>query len=270
MQTAWSPDTYLAFAEYRARPADDLMARLTMPVPGAMFDLGCGPGTLTRKLKDRWTARAVTGIDSSAEMLAEARKKYPGGDITWAEADIAEWTPPSPPALIFANASLHWVPNHTHLFPQLISRVAPGGEFAVQMPITADAPYHRCIEQVLAKPRWRDRLAGVRSHAHPLSAATYYDLISPYAAKIDIWETHYHHVLADALAVTAWASGTALVPYLTPLDASERSDFLSAYAAEAAAAYIPQADGRVLFTMRRLFVLATRAGFTRKPIDGRV
>jgi len=260
MQTTWNPNTYLAFAAYRARPADDLIARLTMPVPGAIFDLGCGPGTLTRKLKDKWAARAVTGIDSSPEMLAEARKKHPGGDITWALGDIAAWTPPSPPALIFANASLHWVPNHTRLFPQLLSCVAPGGELAVQMPTTADAPYHRCLEQVLATPRWRDRLAGVRSHAHPLSAATYYDLISPYAARIDLWESHYHHVLADPVAVTAWVSGTALVPYLTPLDATERADFLAAYAAEAATAYPAQTDGRILFTMRRLFLLATRAG----------
>lgn len=263
MQTVWNPATYLEFAAYRARPANDLIARLDLRTPGPVFDLGCGPGTLTRQLKDRWPNRGVTGLDSSPEMLALAQKKFPGPAITWQHADIAAWTPPPapmpPPALIFANASLHWVPDHARLFPRLMAYLAPGGILAVQMPMTAAAPYHACVHRMLEKPRWRERLAGVRSHAHPHPAAMYYDMVRPAAAEVDIWETHYHHVLADHDAVTAWASGTTLVPYLTLLDDSERADLLADYTAEAKTAYPRQTDGTILFTMRRLFLVATGA-----------
>jgi trans-aconitate 2-methyltransferase len=260
MRTSWNPSTYLEFAAYRARPAEELIAQIDITVPGAIFDLGCGPGTLTRKLKDRWPARPVTGLDSSKEMLTEARKKFPAGDIAWEHADISAWAPPSPPAMIFANAALHWVPDHKNLFPRLMACVAPGGIFAMQMPMTDGALYHVCTQRVLEKPRWRDRLAGVHSHEHPKAADFYYDAVCPTAARIDIWEGHYHHVMRDSQGVTAWASGTTLVPYLTVLTDDEKQAFLEDYTAVVTDAYPPQSDGKVLFTMRRVFMVAVRAG----------
>jgi trans-aconitate 2-methyltransferase len=259
MRTAWSPSTYLEFAAYRARPAEDLIAQIKLNVPGEIFDLGCGPGTLTRKLKDRWPERAVTGLDSSPEMLSDAHKKFPGPDITWRQADISTWVPPAPPAMIFANAALHWVPDHKNLFPALMARVAPGGIFAMQMPMTDGALYHVCTQRVLEKPRWRERLAGVRSHDHPKPAGFYYDAVTALASQVDVWEGHYHHVMRDSRGVTAWASGTTLVPYLTVLTDDEKQAFLEDYTTVATDAYPPQIDGKVIFTMRRLFMVAVRA-----------
>ena len=40
MKTAWNPALYLEFAAYRARPAQDCMARLELTVPRAIDDLG--------------------------------------------------------------------------------------------------------------------------------------------------------------------------------------------------------------------------------------
>jgi trans-aconitate 2-methyltransferase len=258
MQTSWNPATYLAFAAYRARPALDLIAQLEIKVPGAIYDLGCGPGTLTRKLKDSWHDRDVTGVDSSPEMLAAARAKFPGNEITWQHGDIAAWAPEAPAALVFSNAALHWLPDHPRLFPRLMSAVAPGGLFAVQMPMTENAPYHTCVQRVLEKPQWQSRLAGVHSHDHPLDARTYYDAVIPAAAQVNIWETHYHHVMPDIHGVTAWASGTTLVPYLTKLTDEEKAAFLADYTDVAATAYPPQHNGEILFTMRRIFIVARR------------
>lgn len=259
IKTQWNPATYLEFAGYRARAGEDLLARLVPGVPGALYDLGCGPGTLTRQLKDRWPEREVIGIDSSSEMLARAAQSFTGADIVWRQADIAAWRPDAPAALLFANAALHWVPDHGALFPRLMNALAPGGLLAVQMPATGEALYHVCIEKLLKKTPWQDRLAGVRSHSHPWAAKRYYDLISPQAATADIWETHYHHVLADTAAVTAWVSGTALVPYLTALDNDEKTAFLADFTDIAVAVYPASQDGKVLFTMRRLFIVAARA-----------
>ena len=259
IRTEWNSSTYLVFAAYRARPAEDLMTRLVLTAPGAIFDLGCGPGTLTRKLKDRWPDRTVAGLDSSAPMLAAARKEFGEDEILWQSGDIATWTAPEPAALLFANAALHWVSDHGRLFPRLMKTIGPGGLLAVQMPLTAEATYHACIKQTLALPRWRAELAGVRSHDPPGPASLYYDLVSPFAETVDIWNTRYHHILDSAAAVTAWASGTALVPYLTALKTEpEKNAFLGDYAQAAAAAYPPQKDGKILFTMDRLFMVAKR------------
>ncbi|MBY0509815.1 MAG: hypothetical protein K2P94_06645, partial [Rhodospirillaceae bacterium] len=142
---------------------------------------------------------------------------------------------------------------------RLMACAAPGGIFAMQMPMTDGALYHVCTQRVLEKPRWRERLAGVRSHEHPKAAGFYYDAVSALASRVDVWEGHYHHVMKDSHGVTAWASGTTLVPYLTVLTDDEKQAFLEDYTAVATGAYPPQNDGKVIFTMRRVFMVAVRA-----------
>jgi trans-aconitate 2-methyltransferase len=257
MSQAWNPELYLRYAAYRARPADDLLPRIHLNVAGDIYDLGCGPGTLTKRLKDKWPDRRVTGVDSSADMLAAAREKFPHG-IEWRQADIAAWAPTTAPALIFANASLHWVPDHPALIPRLMSALAPGGVLAFQIPESGTQPYHHCIETVIASPRWRERLKGVHPHDDPLRPRAYYDLLAPMAADIDVWETDYHHVLEGDDPVTEWISSTGLGPFLSVLSETEKPAFLADYRVCAQAAYPRQADGKVLFTMRRLFLLAVR------------
>lgn len=257
MTATWYPDLYLRYAAYRARPADDLLPRLTLSVHGDIYDLGCGPGTLTKRIKDKWPARRVTGVDSSPDMLASARKKFPTG-IEWQKADISQWTAPKPAALIFANASLQWVPHHETLIPHLMRQVTQGGLLAVQVPLSGPQLYHTCIEALASSDKWKARFQGAHPHADPLVASAYYDLLTPFAAHLDIWETHYHHVLEGDDPVTEWISSTGLVPFLSVLTDAEKHDYLADYSALVAKAYPRQSDGKVLFTMQRLFIIATK------------
>ena len=252
----WDPSVYLTFAAFRARPVEDLLHRLSLEAAGPIYDLGCGAGNVTALLAAKWPDRRITGIDSSPAMLTEAQNRF--SRIRWDLGDIAAWSPPEPAALIFANASLHWVPDHAALFPRLVAGLAPGGLLAVQMPNTADAPYRGCLDAVLKQEPWRTRLAGVSTHTDPLRAEDYYALLTPQAGAVDIWETHYAHPLENLDAVVSWVSGAALVPYLSALASEEKQRFLGDYREAAAAIYRPQPDGRVLFTMRRLFVVARR------------
>ena len=121
-----------------------------------------------------------------------------------------------------------------------------------------DAPYRACLDDVLKRDPWRRRLADVTTHPDPLRAGDYYDLLKPHATSVDIWETHYAHPLENLDAVVAWVSGAALVPYLSVLTEAEKQHFLADYRDSAADTYRPQPDGRVLFTMRRLFVTGQR------------
>lgn len=255
---AWKPDVYLGFAAYRARPVADLLPRIGSLPEGALYDLGCGPGNVTLKLKTRWPDRTVIGVDSSPEMIAAARAAHVDSGVTWERDDIARWSPSQPVALIFANAALHWVPNHEDLFPHLARNLAPGGVLAVQMPVGQRAPYHTCIDEIAAQPRWRVKLAEAHQQTAPLSAGAYYDLLQPYAGEVDIWETDYHHVLEGDDPVAAWAAGTALVPYTSLLEKDDAADFVAAYAAALRKAYPPQSDGRTLFAIRRVFIVARR------------
>jgi len=252
----WNPAIYLKFAGERLRPALDLVARIDIESPDSVIDLGCGAGNVTRLLAERWPGSVVTGVDSSVEMLAEARARQP--DLGWIEADLAAWSPERPVDVLFSNAALHWLDDHQALFPRLAQGLRPGGILAVQMPRNHDQPSHQAMISAAEAGPWHDRL---RPHLRTRPVAppeAYADILSPVSSFIDIWETVYWHVLEGDNPVVEWTKGTALRPLLGALDGEERTAFLDEYAARVERAYPRRDDGTTLFPFRRLFMVARR------------
>ena len=252
---AWDAGQYLRFADERTRPAHDLVARIEVDAPHHIVDLGCGPGNSTAVLRQRWPKAAITGLDTSAELLEAARRNHPG--IDFVRGDIAEWAPREPLDLVFANAALQWVPDHRRLLPRLFAAVAPGGALAVQMPRNHDFATHRLMRQAAAEGPWRERLAGARDPSPVKPPEFYYDLLAPLSARFTMWETNYIQVMDGVRAIIDWLRGTGLGPFLARLDAREQRAFLDRYAALLTEAFPARADGKVLLPYPRLFFIAT-------------
>jgi trans-aconitate 2-methyltransferase len=253
----WSAKQYSTFEEERTRPVRDLVAAVpaTHPVHTAI-DLGCGPGNSTEVLAQRFAQAAVSGIDSSGDMIDAARQRLPG--VPFAVADIAGWRAAQPMDLILANASLQWLPDHATLYPQLVAQLARGGHLAVQTPDNLQEPAHRLARELAADDAFAERIGAVR-HPPRHSAIDYYAMLRPHCSRVDVWRTTYHHPLAGgAAAVVEWFKGSALRPYLALLDAAQQAAFLARYQALIAEAYPALADGSVLLPFPRLFIVATR------------
>ena len=251
----WEPNRYLSFSGERQQPALDLMAAIDLDLGQArnIVDLGCGAGGNAAILRQRFPGAQITGIDSSAEMLAEARQYR---DIDWDLADIAAWCPETPVSLIFSNAALHWLPAHEKLFPRLLSYLEPGGVLAVQMPNNFGAPTHQLIAATAMDGPWADKLGPLIKRSPVHSPGFYYGLLSPLARSVRLWQTEYIHVLEGENPVAEWTRGTAVKPFLDALEAGEKEAFFTAYAERVAKAYPPESDGRTLLPFKRMFILA--------------
>jgi trans-aconitate 2-methyltransferase len=222
-------------------------------------DLGCGPGTSTRLLAECFPEAEIVGVDNSMGMLAAARKRLPA--VRFECRHIDEWRPVARPDLIFANDSLQWLPDHERLFGRLSSLVADGGALAFQMPDDRQEPSHALMRMVAADGPWADRLVPIaKTRAVIGTHADYYRWLNSSCAEIEIWQTTYVHPLQGAAAVVDWFRGSALRPFLDPLDDGERDDFLGRYMRELSNAYPVEPDGRVLFLYPRLFVIARKRG----------
>jgi trans-aconitate 2-methyltransferase len=254
----WNPSLYLKFEDERMLAARDLLARVPLASARVLYDLGCGPGNSAELLARRFPNAEITGLDTSEAMLAHARMRLP--HARFVNQDIAGWAPAEPPNLIFANAALHFLPDHHKLFPRLAATLAPGGTFAVQMPSTSRESSHALMRMVAAEGPWWSRLAPV-AKTRPVIAdfEDYYEWLRPVASRIDIWMTTYVHAFDGPEGIADWFAGSALQPFLELLSDDERCEFLARYRDGLRGAYPAQSDGTVLLAYPRLFIVASRA-----------
>jgi trans-aconitate 2-methyltransferase len=250
----WDPDKYLSYADLRARPFVELLARVRAEAPRRVVDLGCGPGTLTARLADRWPGAALEAYDNSPEMVAAAR----GNGVDARLADVTGWAPAPDTDVLVANAVLHWVPDHRELLRRWARQLPAGGWLAVQMPGNFRAPSHQLARELAAGPEWADRLG-----ADPLPGAGavdqprgYADLLAAEGCDVDAWETTYLQRLHGPDAVLEWLTGSALHPVRTALGA-DWPRYRAQLATRLDEAYPPRPDGTTWFEFRRVFVVAT-------------
>jgi trans-aconitate 2-methyltransferase len=255
---AWDPEQYLRFEGPRDRAALDLLARLPEGLePAEVWDLGCGAGQHAEWLKRRWPRARVHGLDSSEAMLAQARARQ--ADIDWRHGDIADWAPERPADLIWANASLHWLPDHEGLLRSLTGALTVGGAIAVQMPMAYETRHHSLMRQVAGEGPWAEALAGVPTVAPLLEPEAYYAVLAEACEAVDVWATTYLQALAGPDAVLEWMKGTALRPHLAALtDPVMWEAYLGALGERLSAAFPRRPDGVTLMPFPRLFLVARK------------
>lgn len=271
----WDPQLYRRFATERDRPFDDLLARVHPEAPGVVVDLGCGQGSPTLGLLDRWPSAQITGVDSAPEMIAAARagaaaldrRGEPVDRVRFETVSIQDWaetTAAGSVDVVVSNAALQWLPDHLPLVPVLAEKLRPGGWLAIQVPGNHDAPTHVLLRELAAEPRYDAVTAAVRTRPALPDLEDYFTALAPLTDHLDLWESTYQHVLTGSDPVLGWISGTGARPILQALQAEHadlREDFEQEYRDRLRRAYPARdLDGvpTTLFPFRRLFVVARR------------
>ncbi|HME50422.1 trans-aconitate 2-methyltransferase [Mycobacterium sp.] len=248
----WDPKQYGRFANERNRAFLDLTARIDATSPRHVVDVGCGPGTLTGLLAERWPGAVVEGIDSSPEMIAVATD-VPG--VSFSIGDAAAWHPAGDVDVVVSNAALQWVPRHQQLMAQWAAALPRDGWLAVQVPGNFDSPSHTVMRRLASTQRWAPTLRNVARDIDTVGAPESYAAVLLGAGMVaDVWETTYLHVLQGDDPVLDWLRGTGLRPMLAALSPVEAEEFSAQLAAELREAY-PTGRHGTLFAFRRVFAV---------------
>ena len=138
------------------------------PQPGErILDVGCGEGSLTRKIIER--GATVLGVDNSPEMIAAAR----ANGVDAVRLSVADMTFSSEFDAAFSNAALHWVLEKEQAARAIFRALRPGGRFAGEM--GGEGNIAR-LQQVV------DEEMILRGYAPPVEAHNWYPAPEEFAA----------------------------------------------------------------------------------------
>jgi trans-aconitate methyltransferase len=128
-KASWDAELYEAQHSFVWQFGQDLIEVLRPQAGERILDLGCGTGQLTRKIAD--SGAQVVGLDSSPEMIGQARQNYP--DLTFTLQDAASMRFDHPFDAVFSNAALHWMLDREAVARAVASSLRPGGRFVAEL-----------------------------------------------------------------------------------------------------------------------------------------
>lgn len=252
----WSPELYGQYERERIQPAYDLADQFRGSDFKTILDVGCGSGMSTRVLAHLFPDADIVGVDTSPEMLAQAKDVLPAvtflnRDASQPLRDLGKFD------LIFCNSAMQWIENQRVFLQDLYTMVQPGGALAIQIPMFNEMAANSCIQE--AASAFPGLFALVQpSYAFIRTPGWYYDLLSSMAAEVRMWRTDYYHQLESARSILSFLSGAALRPYFAMLQPQDLPIFSGRVLAEIEKSYPVRKNGKVLFTFRRLFLTAIK------------
>lgn len=125
----WNAELYDQKHAFVYQYGEDLLDLLNVQAGERILDLGCGTGYLAQQIQN--LGADAIGIDSSAEMIAQAKEKYP--QVNFSVADASSFSFKEPFDAIFSNAVLHWVIDHEAMMRCVYQNLKPGGRFVAEM-----------------------------------------------------------------------------------------------------------------------------------------
>lgn len=125
-----SAATYDQHAALQHEVAARLAELLPAAAPATVLETGCGTGTYTALLKNKYPGARITALDFADTMLDQARQKLgnpPEVTFHCADAELYLKELQDPVELITSNATMHWFDNLPRTSGLIAERLSAGG-----------------------------------------------------------------------------------------------------------------------------------------------
>jgi trans-aconitate methyltransferase len=259
----WDAGDYARHSSAQAQWARELLDKLALGGGEAVLDIGCGDGKVTAALAARVPRGSVVGIDSSPDMVAAARRTFPPEkhpNLSFTVMNVLELEFQERFDVVFSNATLHWVRDHSRVLEGVRRALKPSGRLLFQMGGRGNAgEILEVLEQLARRPPWDAYLENFPCPYGFYGPEQY----GPWLAAAGL-EARRMELLPKQMrqrgraGLSGWIRTTWL-PYTERLPAEMREAFVSEVVERYLAVHPAGPGGMVRVRMVRLEVEAVRA-----------
>ena len=258
----WDAADYARNSAAQQSWALELIDKLSLAGAETVLDSGCGDGKVTAEIARRVPRGSVTGVDSSPDMVAAARRAWPRevqANLDFQIADARALPFESTFDVAFSNATLHWVVDHRPVLRGVARALRPGGRLLFQFGGRGNgAAIFAVAEEMTGSAAWRRFFEGFVfpwGFYGPEEYASWCREAGLEPRRVELLPRAMHQQGRAGLA--SWIRTTWL-PYTERVPAERREEFVT-LATELYLARRPlDAEGRAVVDMVRLEVDAAR------------
>lgn len=154
----WNAREYHSSSSNQKRWGSELIARLALKGNEHILDIGSGNGALTAEIAEKVPDGAVTGLDSSADMVNLARNNFPRAmhpNLSFVLQDASNLDFNEEFDIVFSNACLHWIKDHQPVLKGIQKGLKPAGRILLQMGGKGNAADLIAImDTLIQEPKW--------------------------------------------------------------------------------------------------------------------
>lgn len=144
----WNATLYDNKHSFVAKYGEDVLGWLAPQKDEHILDVGCGTGTLTKKIAE--SGAVVTGIDASPDMIAKAKEAY--NNIVFFVKDATDFSFDEQFDAVFSNATFHWIKDQQQLLQCIYNNLKQGGRLVYEMGAKHNVEsIHNAVKKVLTE-----------------------------------------------------------------------------------------------------------------------
>lgn len=252
----WDAADYHKSSPSQQQWAKELIAKLGLSGNERVLDIGCGDGKITAEIARNLPGGTVMGVDSSPEMIRFAhehfpQRKYP--NLTFCQADARNLSFSQEYDIVFSNAALHWITDHTPVLAGIAKSLRPKGKMLIQMGGKGNAEQILAMSDlVLSKPAWENYFRGFSFTFGFFHKDEYRAwLIGSGFEQVRVEMIPKDMTCASRQELGNWIRTTWL-PWLARLPKNKQAGFIDAIMDEYLMRYPADADGTIHIRMVRL------------------
>lgn len=221
----------------------------------AILDLGCGDGVLTAQLADLVPGGHVVGIDASAGMIEEAKKRS-RDNLTFLQMDINDIDFPESFDLIYSNAALHWIKDHRRLLVYCRKALKNGGTLKWSFAGQGNcANMGKALRTAISSNRFKLLFEGFQWPWYMPSVEEYRALSDGNGySEFEITLENADRFFPNETEMIKWIDQPSIVPFLAYIEDDNDKKIFRDTVVELMVRKCRRADGRCFETFRRLKV----------------